>query len=213
MFSLYWSLCGQSLPALNGTFGRHPYHLGRCLFFITGTESPSIKTFGGKNRGSKWLSVYCCIRTGSGFRSTLGTSCDPRCVLPDQRFDCVWNGPGVDSSIMCSPFCEPNRLPAYRKRDWFFWFDEKPWKDLWTDSRRVARVSSSDFLDALVAFRTFDYFFTHHVLFIDGAQRNSANYGLNFFEPKISEISLLNFFFSHTWKSWFSPSLSQNFIA
>jgi hypothetical protein len=79
----------------------------------------------------------------------------------------------------------------------FFWFDEKPWKDLRTDSRRVARASSSDFLDALVAFRTFDSVFTLHVLFLDGAQRNSSDYGLNFFEPKISEISLLNFFFFH----------------
>ena len=181
VFSLHWSLCGQSLSAINGTFGRHPYHLDRCLFFSTGTESPSAKAFGRKNRGPKWLSLYCCIRTGSGFRSTLGTSCDPRCFFPDQRFDCVWNGPGVDSPIMCSPFCEPNRLSAYRKRDWFFWFDEKPWKDLWTDSRRVARPSSSDFLDALVAFRTFDSFFTHHVLFLGGAQRNSANYVLNLF--------------------------------
>ena len=34
--------------AINGTFGRHPYHLGRCLFFSTGTESPSTKTFGGR---------------------------------------------------------------------------------------------------------------------------------------------------------------------
>ena len=114
---------------------------------------------------------------------------------------------------MCSPFCKPNRLSAYRKRDWFFWFDEKPWKDLRTDSRRVARASSSDFLDALVAFRTFDSFFTHHVLFIDGAQRNSSDFGLNFFEPKIIEISLLNFFFHITWKSGFSPSLPQNLIA
>ena len=96
---------------------------------------------------------------------------------------------------MCSPFCEPNRLSAYRKRDWIFWFNEKSWKDMRTDSRRVARPSSSDFLDALVAFRTFDSFFTHHVLFIDRAQRNSADFVLNFFEiKKVKSLSLISFF-------------------
>ena len=75
----------------------------------------------------------------------------------------------------------------------------------------MARLSSSDFLDALVAFQTFDSFLTDHVLFIDGAQRNSSDFELNFFEPKISEISLLYFFFSHNLKISVQPLFASKF--